>query len=894
MKLNYLKLLRKGFYGAFFLGVCGAIVAFSPKTGRHLPPVVNRSFFFDPTDYVNFTVTGFNDDVIANGISTTGAVNSSTNSVDASNYCYYEIGSQFTSTGSPSTSGLPVNGILTNPTNSDLTFQLASYDANNSLRIAADGAAGEASLTFAETGMYEAIYLAVTSGDGSSSVTGTINFDDNTTQAFTSLAVPDWYSGTALPVLIQGIGRVSRNTVSNPETSSNNPRIYQLTIGVDAANQSKTVTGITVQNTGGVLNIFAATGKLAAGCPSPTNIALSASTPTSASLTWDAYETNETYEVALVADGAAAPTEGEVVTTNAVAIDTLTAQTPYDFYVRTVCTTSGYSYWTGPFSFTTPCDAVTSFNEGFESYSSGSVPQCWSVVDVAGSGAWSVYDYSYYAHTGSKAVRIYTSGSTSANDYLITPGYAVTAHANDMFSFWARNSYSSYSDGLQVLVSTTGTDVANFTDVIASETIAGTSYNQYSYDLSAYDGQTIYIALRATSGAYHTIYVDDILTEAIPYCDAPTGLYADVTTTNATLSWTSDASAWELVVQDAGTGAPVSGTTVTDNSYSVDLAVGDLKEFYVRAACADNVNYSPWSGPYSFGGYAVLDITAGLSDDVIANGVGTSSSSVTNDIDGGDYAYMSKDFKVTESDDDLTVGLPVSGVISSAATTGLNYVMADYASNNSLRMETAGAGGTLTFASVLPAENIYFLVVSGGGSGAMSGTINFTDGTTQTIGSTSIPDWYDSTSLPVAISGIGRVHTTNDNIEKPAGNPRIYELTIAIDAANQSKTIESVDLLKVSGGVVNVFAASMKYSSYALATNKVDANVIAVYPNPVKDNLYIQGVEATNVAVYNVLGQRMNVVLTGNAVNMSGLDNGIYLVTIQSENGSKTVRVIKN
>ncbi|GLB53377.1 hypothetical protein NBRC110019_24180 [Neptunitalea chrysea] len=86
----------------------------------------------------------------------------------------------------------------------------------------------------------------------------------------------------------------------------------------------------------------------------------------------------------------------------------------------------------------------------------------------------------------------------------------------------------------------------------------------------------------------------------------------------------------------------------------------------------------------------------------------------------------------------------------------------------------------------------------------------------------------------------------------------------------------------------------MKFSAAALANETFDATTIAVYPNPVKEVLQIQGVDALNVSVYNMLGQRMDAALSNNTVNMSGLVSGVYLVTIQAENGSKTLRVIKN
>lgn len=987
MKQNYFPLMKRVALSALFLGSVAAMTAFTPKPKKDKKGTKGEAtsvVYFDATDYVQFTMGGLSDDVIANGSATASSV--TTNDIDGTGYCYLEVGYQPSAGVSPTSYGLPADGVLTNPNDSEITFQIPDYDANNALRIETNGAAGEASVTFTETGSYEKLYFAVTSGSGAGTVSGTINFDDGSTQSFSGVGVPDWYNGNSQPILAQGIGRVNRNDdgLQNPYA---NPRVYQITLDVDVANWSKTVTGVTFQKTGGVFCLFAGTGKLAAGCPAPSSISSVSVGAFDAELTWTAYDANDTFEVAVVLDGAAEPTSADdTAATNSYTFTNLTPETAYDAYVRTVCTTTGYSYWEGPFSFTTAiacpaptsvlatgvtttdatitwdagtgtswevayvpsgdpapttgdvvtsasydlssltentgydvyvrtdcgangystwsmysfvtaCSPAISLNEGFESTDNGAIPNCWSVINGGDANTWAVQsNYPAYPHSGSKFARITYSGSAH-DDYLITPAFTVTANVSDIISFWSRNFSSTYVDEFNVLVSTTGNQSTDFTDVLASNIGPSTTYTEYTYDLSAYAGQTIYFAIQAISTNEYYLFIDDLMTSGSPICDVPTDLAAtNITPNTATLSWVdAGASSWEIVVQDQGTGEPTSpGTVVTSTSYDASYTSGTVGEFYVRAICPDGVNYSPWAGPFSFGGYTDVEIASGYNADVIANGVGSATTSTNNDIDGGDYAYISRDFKVNASDADLTYGLPISGVISSSATAGLNYQMPDYSLDNSLRMDN-GESGTLTFTAMQPAESIFFLVVSGGGSGQMSGTITFDDNTTQSIPSTYIPDWYYETVLPVAISGIGRVDLDNDNLEPSSSNPRIYELEIAIDPTNYDKTISSIDLAKDSGGVINVFAASIKYSSFALATNNVNAlEGVAVYPNPVKDVLNIYGVNALNtVEVYNMLGQKVKEVST-TTVNVSDLESGVYLVKINTDNASKTVRIIKN
>ncbi len=1232
MKRNYFNLKERSFKSFLLSGVAFAVTSLATAADKE-PPTENAFNFFDVTDYVQFTVAGFNEDVIANGVG--AASETTTNAVDAANYVFAEYGTQFTEGGSSVTTGLPSDGILTNSSNSDLTFQLADYSENNVLRLQTQDAEG--SVTFDETGSYETIYLAVTSGDGASTISGTIDFEDGTTQAFSSLAVSDWYGGA--DPLISGIGRKSRTTTAAYESSSSNPRIYQLTVAVDADNQTKTVTGITVtkDSSSGVFNLFAVSGKLAADCQAPTDITEVEVNAFDATLSWTGYAEGDTFEVAIVDADAAAPTSGTAVSEESYEFTDLDAETSYDVYVRTVCSVSGYSYWTGPYSFTTTvscvapteitisaiettsatiawtagsedqdtfeyvlqtadleapesgeetsattfdaaeltanteydvyvrancgetngysswtmvsfttacdtftsldedfegdtfpncwsiindgdangwelydysyfahsgskylriqygsdahddylitpaftvvdhasdyinfwainasdstdefnllvsttgnakedftdtiasnvgpgttyteyeydlsayegqtiyvaiqaistnqyylilddistqaepyciapqniassaisadsftvswdavdsadweiayvesgedapesgeslteatyeftemasnttydvyvrrncgdvdgysewemisvttlCDSVTMIDEGFEDYSNGSLVDCWNTIDVTGSQGWAVYDWSYYANNGDKSMTLY--GYSAQEDYLITPGLEVTAHENDMFSFYVMSSYGYSSDVFDVLVSTTGNEQEDFTETIASSVSTTSSYVYFEYDLSEYDGQTIYIAIVAHGASYSGIYIDDVLTFASDYCDAPTDLAAsDVTVTTATLTWdAADATSWEIVTQEEGTGEPTTaGTVVEEATYNDTFTAGTVSEFYVRAMCADGVNYSQWAGPFVYGGYQTLEISGGQTDDVIANGVGDPNISTTNDVDGAYYAYISMDYKETEEDADLTYGLPINGEINSPNTASLSYKLSDYDENNSLRLETAGSenAGTITFDDVQPAEKLYLLVTSGSGSSDISGTINFTDGTSQTIYANTVPNWYDSSDLPTAISGIGRVYLADNTLQNPSNNPRMYELEIVIGQVHHSKTIESVTLQKDSGdGVANIFAASIKYSSYAASVANVTANTaaISVYPNPVNNNLHISGVDATAVEVYNMLGQQVSVRLSNNTVDMSALNTGIYLVTVHSQNATETIRVIK-
>ncbi|NML57889.1 T9SS type A sorting domain-containing protein [Chryseobacterium cheonjiense] len=220
--------------------------------------------------------------------------------------------------------------------------------------------------------------------------------------------------------------------------------------------------------------------------------------------------------------------------------------------------------------------------------------------------------------------------------------------------------------------------------------------------------------------------------------------------------------------------------------------------------------------------YQPMTVQSGFNADVIANGVGPSASSTNNDVDGVSYAFISRDFQLTATSNPLTYGLPINGIINSvvASTSGLSYQLAPYSSNNTLRLQNTNDNGTLIFTTPMQALTVYMLATGGSGACTVDVDVNFTDNTSQTFSAVSISDWYGGSSY--AIQGIGRINITNDNLESGSGtNPRLYQIPLAISAANQSKSVKSVTVTKVgTGGIPNIFAfAANAYNACSTPTN---------------------------------------------------------------------------
>nr|MBA3901294.1 T9SS type A sorting domain-containing protein [Bacteroidota bacterium] len=170
--------------------------------------------------------------------------------VDGVNYNFVSLDFINPSNQSP-TSALPVSGTINSIITSGLTYQLASYSANNSLRIAA---LGSGILNFVTPVNTDQLFILASSGSGATAANITVTFSDLTTQTFTQ-SIADWYFAPGFA--IQGISRVNR-TNNAIENSVTDPRLYQYLLTINPANTSKTIQSISFNKTisGGILNVM--------------------------------------------------------------------------------------------------------------------------------------------------------------------------------------------------------------------------------------------------------------------------------------------------------------------------------------------------------------------------------------------------------------------------------------------------------------------------------------------------------------------------------------------------------------------------------------------------------------------------------------------------------------
>ncbi|MDN6279645.1 MAG: choice-of-anchor J domain-containing protein, partial [Psychroflexus sp.] len=359
-------------------------------------------------------------------------------------------------------------------------------------------------------------------------------------------------------------------------------------------------------------------------CSPPSDIVLDNVDETSADVAWTENGAADEWEILYGESGFDPVNEGTTVSDNdgtlGESLSGLGEGTLYDVYVRAVCDAGGFSDWSSVMMFSTACGVLSdAYAEDFES---GAVfPPCWSSIDQGSASEWEVSsDINGGAHSGDYAMRILYDASVAHDDYLIMPGTEVVAGTTDVVSFWVKSRSSTYLEPYEVLLSATdNASDASFDEVLQTETDAPNEWIKLEFDLSAYVGQTVYVAIRATGLNKFALYADDFVFGESASCAAPTDIVLDnVDETSVDVAWTENGAAdeWEILYGESGFDPVNEGASVMDTDGDLGETLSGLTaetdyEVYVRALCDTN-DESDWAGPEAFtttagGGGGIVD-----------------------------------------------------------------------------------------------------------------------------------------------------------------------------------------------------------------------------------------------------------------------------------------------
>jgi len=265
--------------------------------------------------------------------------------------------------------------------------------------------------------------------------------------------------------------------------------------------------------------------------------------------------------------------------------------------------------------FDTPCLPIAALPlETFDDYQGttnsniNNLPDCWNYINTCTNSSYSgtpnIYSGSSYAYSGTKSLRFYSYYYYPAENYAILP---VMENLDGMrIKFYAR--YYNSNTNLIVGTMTDPKDATTF-EALDNGTISDltTTYKLYKLNLTGASGKYIALKIAGTSSVSVTVYVDNILVEAIPDCEENEGLAVVANSVGkraASFSWTAPdgQNAWQIGFSLTNSTEDITYTADVDNpdgSEVTGLEPGTTYYAWVRGNCtASEHGYSVWSSEY--------------------------------------------------------------------------------------------------------------------------------------------------------------------------------------------------------------------------------------------------------------------------------------------------------
>ena len=255
----------------------------------------------------------------------------------------------------------------------------------------------------------------------------------------------------------------------------------------------------------------------------------------------------------------------------------------------------------------------TVLSEDFET----TAPTGWTFENENTSDAGFVRS-STYVHGGNYSFKHNDNNLSSAADsWMISP--AITCGPSDELSLWYYQTGSSYYDYSGVWISTASNDpLTNTGDFAELQELAPLSgWTEYTVNLSAYSGQTVYIGIKYTGDYAHDLYIDDFaiaaaganivttwLSGAVPSAAIAAGDSGDVSLTFNASSFTTDTTLTATVNVINNDPQDSSDTFTATMTVRADTAILDI---------------TSGAGAWAFGGAVVGDTSSGTASITIQN-----------------------------------------------------------------------------------------------------------------------------------------------------------------------------------------------------------------------------------------------------------------------------------
>ncbi|MFH1120151.1 MAG: choice-of-anchor J domain-containing protein [Bacteroidota bacterium] len=547
--------------------------------------------------------------------------------------------------------------------------------------------------------------------------------------------------------------------------------------------------------------------------------------------------------------------------------------------------------------------SVDGFFDDFEDYEDFTLSfSPWTNIDVDGSETYVIDGYTWLnggdpqayiifnpmsttpvleetiAYSGTKVAACFASVTPPNNDWLISP--KIMINAGDIADFFAKSYTDQYGlERFKVGISTTGTDPADFTIISAGSyiTAPADAYEEFSYDLSAYSGQEVYVGIQCVSNDAFIFLVDDF------YVGAPGKRH--VATANIVSAASSSRSVIagnnqhkpntvrggerEMLGYNVWRNGVMIANQIADTFYDdMDLANGGYQ--YLVTAVYDNGESTP-AGPVE------IEITGG----------GNLTSIILDFEDQADFDLTFGEWEAVDLDGGATYGF--TGITFPHSGEPMAYIAFNPAATEPAVTDMEPHGGVrlgACFASVPPAVNDDWMISP-----------------QVTLGESPILSmWVKSYTAEYGLETYNVLVSTTDN------NPSSFtQIAGPIEAPATAWTYVEYDLADYQGADVYVAIQCVSNDKFIFLIDDVAVSFITssgnlpsvenlkVYPNPVTDVLNINaGVEIINAKLYNVSGQLVYE-SNGNSnemrISTSVMPSGLYILNIATKQGTLTRKV---
>jgi hypothetical protein len=572
-------------------------------------------------------------------------------------------------------------------------------------------------------------------------------------------------------------------------------------------------------------------------CIAPTGLVFSNIATISATVSWTASTTVPAngYEYFL-SNTNTAPTASSVASGSVGAgiltanLTSLTLDTAYYVWVRSICSSSDSSSWSSVANFKTLCNSVTNFTENFDA--AVAFPACWARV---GTGGNTYVQASTSAPSQPNNLYLYGTSTIGKGVVAMIPVSNAGAGTHRL-RFKARANFT-IGGNIEVGYLTNPSDATSFVSIQTFTTTSLSVYDSFSAILGTTPGTNQVLAFRHTGVPSNSVLIDDVVWEQLPSCVEPSTLaVSGITSTGANLSWTASVSApsgYEYVLDNLATDPTAAGTSISALTYTATaLAPVTTYYFHLRSNCSVGLN-SAW-------------ITS-----------------------------MFTTLPTPPANDDC----------SNAVTLTPGGVFGDNIQSGTIYGATLTSGITPSCQALFNSDVWYKVVVPASGSITIETQVDATNSMTDTVVAAFSGTCGSLNQIGCDDDGGPTGANSNMSIlSLTALNPGttiyvgVWKYAVAAPATTNSQ-------FKISAYDASLASATFANSNFTFYPNPVK-DVLNI-----SNSTVISKVQVVNLLGQEMIVKSMNE--TQGQVDMSQLSTGTYLVKVTSDNQVKTIKVIK-